>query len=122
MGLVAGLLLGADDVDPTTAAHEIRSSLLAAAGSLEVAGIEYEESVADGEIVRQPEYEGALSALRSSRDRFDEVRPALVTLFRDRVEPIDALYDEIEQAMTERVDPADITTSIEALISLLEGD
>ena len=122
LGLTVGLILASDDPDPTTAAHDIRSTLFAAAGSLEVAAIEYEESISSGAVVREAEYEGALAALASSRDRFGEVRPALVTLFRDRVEPIEDLYGEIEQAMRDRVDPAEITADIETLISLLEGD
>lgn len=121
VGLLAGLILGSDEPDPTTAAHEIRSTLAAAAGSLEVAAIEYEESVADGAVVREPEYEGALGALESSRQRFSEVRAALVSLFPDQVEPIEDLYDAIERGMTAHVDAAEISADVDRLIALLEG-
>lgn len=122
VGLVLGLVLAADDQDPTDAAHAIRAELVAAAGSLEVAAIEYEESVVDGDVVAEAEYEGAVGALASSRERFDEVRPALVSLLPAHVDPIDALYEEIEQSMTARVDAAEVTDSIEQLIALLEGE
>lgn len=122
MGLVTGLALGADDADPTEAAHAIRAELIAAAGSLEVVAIEYEESVADGEIVAEAEYEGALGALASSRERYDLVRPALVSLLPAHVEPIDALYDDVERSMSARADATEVADTIEQLIALLEGE
>lgn len=121
IGLIAGLIIGDEDLDPTAMAHEIRATLAGAAGSLEVAGIEYEESVADGEVVRDAEYDGALGAFESSRDRFEEVRAALVSLFPDQVEPIDELYEEISRAMRARADAAHVSAAIDTLIALLEG-
>lgn len=122
IGLVVGLALGRTDPDPEEAGREIRAALVSAAGSLEVAAIEYEESVSDGEVTREAEYEGALGALNSSRARYDEVRPVLVSLFPSLVEPIDDLYGEIEQSMRSRRDPAQVSAELQRLESILKGE
>jgi hypothetical protein len=116
------LALGSSDPDPEEAGREIKAALVSAAGSLEVAAIEYEESVADGEVTRETEYEGALSALDSSRARYDDVRPVLVSLFPSQVEPIDDLYGEIEQLMRSRSDPTEVNAAIQELESILKGE
>lgn len=122
VGLLTGLALGGSDPDPREAGQEIKAALVSAAGSLEVAGIEYEESVSDGEVTKEAEYEGALSALDSSRARYDEVRPVLVSLFPSQVEPIDDLYGEIERLMRSRSDPAQVKAALEELESVLKGE
>jgi hypothetical protein len=122
VGLITGLALGSSDPDPEEAGREIKAALVSAAGSLEVAAIEYEESVADGEVTRETEYEGALSALDSSRARYDDVRPVLVSLFPSQVEPIDDLYGEIEQLMRSRSDPTEVNAAIQELESILKGE
>jgi hypothetical protein len=122
VGLITGLALGSSDPDPEEAGREIKAALVSAAGSLEVAAIEYEESVADGEVTRETEYEGALGALDSSRARYDDVRPVLVSLFPSQVEPIDDLYGEIEQLMRSRSDPTEVNAAIQELESILKGE
>jgi hypothetical protein len=122
IGLITGLALGGSDPDPEEAGREIKAALVSAAGSLEVAAIEYEESVSDGEVTREAEYDGALSALDSSRARYDEVRPVLVSLFPSQVVPIDDLYDEIEQLMRSRIEPARVTAELQELESILKGE
>jgi hypothetical protein len=122
VGLITGLAFGSSDPDPREAGREIKAALVSAAGSLEVAAIEYEESVSDGEIVREAEYDGAVSALDSSRARYDEVRPVLAALFPSQVTPIDELYGEIEQLMRARSDPARVTAVLQQLESVLKGE
>jgi hypothetical protein len=122
IGLITGLALGGSDPDPEEAGREIKAALVSAAGSLEVAAIEYEESVSDGEVTREAEYDGALSALDSSRARYDEVRPVLVSFFPSQVVPIDDLYDEIEQLMRSRIEPARVTAELQELESILKGE
>lgn len=122
VGLVTGLALGSSDPDPMEAGREIKTVLVSAAGSLEVAAIEYEESVSDGEITKEAEYEGALSALDSSRARYDEVRPVLVSLFPSQIEPIDELYGEIEGSMRSKRDAAQVTAALGELQSFLKGE
>ena len=121
-GLVIGLALGGSDPSPQEAGREIEAALVSAAGSLEVAGIEYEEAVSDGEVTTEAEYEGALSALDSSRARYDEVRPVLVGLFPSQVESVDDLYGEIEQLMRSRSDPAQVNVRLQELESVLKGE
>ncbi len=122
VGLVTGLALASSDPNPQEAGQEIKAALVSVAGSLEVAAIEYEESVSDGEVTKEAEYEGALSALDSSRTRYGEVRPVLVSLFPSQVEPIDDLYGEIEQLMRSRSDPARVTAGLQELESILKGE
>jgi hypothetical protein len=122
IGLVIGLALGRSDPDPEEAGTEIKAALVSAASTLEVTAIEYEESVSDGEVTKEAEYEGALSALESSRARYDEVRPVLVSLFPSQVEPIDDLYGEIERLMRSRTDPAQVNAALQELESILKGE
>jgi hypothetical protein len=122
IGLLTGLALGGSDPDAREAGREIEAALASAAGSLEVAGIEYEESVSDGEVTKEAEYEGALSALNSSRARYDEIRPVLLSLFPSQVERMDDLYGELEQLMRSRRDPTEVTEASQELESLLKGE
>jgi hypothetical protein len=122
IGFGIGLGVGSRDPDPTEVASDLRADLVAAAGSLEVAEIEYTESVADGEITRQAEYEGALGAIESSEARYRQVAPALEALVPSRSDEIDALFDECGRAMRERVDPAEVTECLGELRDLLKGE
>jgi hypothetical protein len=122
LGLVIGLALGGSEIDPQEASREIKTRLVSAAGSLDVAEVEYEESVEDGEVVKQTEYEGALSALDSSRARYREVRSAIASLFPSQVEPIDALYAQIDALMRSQAEAAKVTTALQELEAMLKGE
>lgn len=120
-GLVAGLAIGSKDPDPLAAAQEVRAALVSAAGSLEVAVIEYEEAVGPGGVESQPEYEGARDALASSRERYREVRPALDALAPATVELLDALYDRCTALVEERVPAPEVEECAVELSAALEG-
>jgi hypothetical protein len=120
VGLVAGLAFAGGDPDPIDAARAINAALNSAAGSLEVAAVEYRESVAGGEVTKQAEFEGALAALASSKSRYSGVRPALSALPVE-VEPIDELYEELESSMESRADRATVTATLEELEALLRS-
>lgn len=122
IGVAVGFALGDREPDPTEVAGEVRAELVAAAGSLEVAEIEYEESVSDGEITRQAEYDGAVSAVESSEDRFRAVAPAVEALAPERTQEIESLYADCSSAMTERVDPTEVASCLDQLRALLEGE
>jgi hypothetical protein len=121
VGLGAGLALGGGDPAPADAAQAIEAELSSAAGSLEVAAVEYRESVAGGEVLKEAEYEGAKAALASSQSRYAEIRPALSAL-PVSLEPIDELYDQIESSMESRDDPETVTSALEELEELLQGE
>lgn len=122
LGLMIGLVVGDRDVDPVTAGETIRTELIAAASSLEVAAVEYRESVSGGEVTAPAEYDGALAALDSSRARYLTVRPALISLFPDQVAVLDDGYDDIRGLMEERTDAAAVTAGLERLEALLKGE
>ena len=121
-GLVVGLTLGSNDMDPGEAAQDIKAELVSAAGSLEVAGIEYEESVSGGEITRQEEYDGALSAIASAKERYESVRPALASLVPSLATQIDDGFSRCEELMSEAADPAEVAPALGELEGLLKGD
>lgn len=119
VGLLVGLALGSSDPDPRAVAGDIQAKLAAAAGSLEVAEIEYEEAIDGTEVTSPAEYEGALAALASSRDRYREVRPALDVLAPSLVERLDQLYEECTELMdraAEEPEVARCTTDLEAAL------
>ena len=122
IGLGIGYALGDKEPDPTEVADGVQAELVAAAGSLEVAQIEYEESVSDGEVTRRAEYEGAVGAVESSERRFKSVAPAVETLAPDRAAEIEALYDECSDRMSDRADAPKVMQCLEELRALLEGD
>jgi hypothetical protein len=122
LGFGIGYLVGDRPPDPADSVRALRTSLLAAAASLDVAAVEYEESVVDGEIVRRPEYEGALAALRSSRRKFAEVRDPVAALAPERVDPIDSLYTEVEGLMERRAPAEEVAAALTDLQALLEGE
>jgi hypothetical protein len=121
-GVLIGLAIGSADPDPSEAATRIRSSLVAAAGSLEVAAIEYEEAVTDGRIEAQAEYDGALDALGSSNARYREVRGALEALVPDVAEDLDGLYERCRGLMEDTVDTPEVVACLEDLEAALQGD
>lgn len=100
-------------------AREVRSALASSAGTLEVAGIEYSEAVEEGEIVNDPEYRGALDALASSRDRFEEVRPAVVAFTPERADEIVEAFEKVEGLMTDRADEQLVEESLGSLADAL---
>ncbi|MDQ3964811.1 MAG: hypothetical protein M3277_13025 [Actinomycetota bacterium] len=117
LGLVAGLAIGggigfavgspdAPDIEAAVAA--IETSLVRAAGSLEIVAIEYAEAVEDEEVVARSEYEGALAAEASSEAEYRRVRAGLRTIVPDRVAVIDAGYEQLREAMTSRADEAEV--------------
>ena len=120
-GLGAGMALGSSDPDPAAAASILKTNLVSAAGSLEVAAIEYTEAVSGGRVVSEAEYSGALDALRSSRSKYSAVRSALSSLFPRQVESIDSLYDEAEDLMSARADATEVATLLEDLQLVLKG-
>jgi hypothetical protein len=122
VGIIVGVLVTRSDPDPLEAARSVQVELDRAASSLEVVAIEYDESVDAGEVVRGAEYRGAQDALESSRNRFDEVRPAMEVLAPDRAESIADAYEAVDGSIESRADPADVTSQIESLTTLLHGD
>ena len=123
MGIGIGALIGGEEFDPADAGAQVRSELVSAAGSLEVAAVEYEESVSDGEITRRPEYEGALDALASSEDRYGDVAPALETLAPERADAISSAYDTCGDLMADLADPNEVGACLIDLGDLLsEGE
>lgn len=123
IGLGIGVLIGDDELDPGAAAAQVRSELISAAGSLEVAAVEYEESVSDGEVTRRAEYEGALDALASSEDRYGDVAPALETLAPARADDISSAYVRCGDLMADLADPSEVGGCLSDLGNLLsEGE
>jgi hypothetical protein len=122
IGIGIGIAIG--NREPATAeiAADLQVDLVSAAGSLEIAGIEYAESVSDGQITRQTEYEGALGAIESSRALYREVAPALDALAPTRAEDIAALYDECLVAMRTRAETDEVTACLTELGDLLKGE
>ena len=122
VGVIAGILVSRSDPDPLEAARLAQAELDRAASSLEVVAIEYDESVDAGEVVSDAEYRGTQDALESSRNRFNDVRPALEVLAPDRANSIDDAYAAVERNIEARADPAEVSDQIESLRRLLRGD
>ena len=114
-------LKGTEPPDPLDALASLRATLAAAAGTLEVVDIEYRESVQDGAVVSQPEYEGARDALTRSRQRYAEARPALRELDPNLVTDADALYQDIERLIDQRAPEEEVTEATARLADLLRG-
>ena len=120
VGILVGLALTGGDEDPS-GAEEIQGALFAAAGSVEVAAIEYEEAVAaGGDITSRSEYTGARDALSSGRSRYMEVRESLSSLAPERVEELDAAFDAAEELMAEAADAEEVVPALEELEALLK--
>jgi hypothetical protein len=114
-------LRGDDPPDPVEALSSLRSTLTSAAGTLEVVDVEYRESVRDGEVVNESEYDGARAALQRSRQRYLGGRSALLVLDRDLVTSADALYSDIERLVDERAPTEEVTQATGDLADLLTG-
>ena len=121
IGIGVGFVLGREDPDPAEGTRLVRQELTAAAAGLEVAGIEYEEAVDDGEVVNDTEYQGSLAALESSRDRFESVRDALATLAPEHADEIEAAYDAAATAMEAPEPPDEVQQLLDEVTELLEG-
>ena len=120
VGIAIGFVLGREDPDPAEGVRLIQQELIGAAAGLEVAGIEYSESVENGEVVNDTEYEGALAALQSSRDRFESVSAALRELAPERVQEIEVLYDEIAAEMEAQAESDAVTQMLDDLEAALK--
>ena len=121
IGLLMGLLAGREEFDPAESGEVINATLSSAAGSLDVAAVEYAESVAKGEVTNQAEFDGALAAVSSSRAKFSEVRPALETVFSRQIAAIEGLYDEADGSMRSHERPQTVTSLLLRLQRLLKG-
>ena len=120
VGTGIGLLLGRDEPNAAEGVRLIQQELTGAAAGLEVAGIEYAESVENGEVTNETEYRGALDALASSRDRFESIKHALATLAPDRAGEIEAAYEEAAAAMEDRIDGDALDELLDGLAALLK--
>ena len=120
-GLLLGVVIGRSDSKPLTSIPLLRSTLVSAAGSLEVAAIEYRESVEGGRVVKEAEYEGSLGAVRSSRAKYSTVRSELQSLFQSQAAEIDQLYDEVENLVISRAPASQVASRLQKLESLLTG-
>lgn len=119
VGVLVGLALTGDD--DATGAEEIQSALFGAAGSVEVAAIEYEEAVVGGgDVTSTSEYKGARDALQSGRARYAEVRAPLQTLAPERVEELDAAFDAAEELMESEAEASEVVAALEDLETLLK--
>ena len=120
VGVLVGLALTGDD--DSTGAEDIQATLFAAAGSVEVAGIEYEEAVAAGGDIRsRSEYAGARDALDSGRERYLEVRNSLDSLAPERVDALDEAFHEAEELMADAADSDEVGAALGRLEELLKG-
>jgi hypothetical protein len=118
IGLGAGILLRPDP-DPVAAARDMSADLAGAAGLLEVAQVEYEESVSGTEVISPREYRAARAALSRSRNRFGDARPALEALSDSAAKAIDAGYDRIQALMGEPAPPVRVAAALRRLARLL---
>ena len=124
VGILVGLLISLafrSEPSPADVAADVRAELAAAAGSLEVVAIEYDESVVDGEVTKDAEYRGAVSALASSRDRYENVAAAVEALAPDRATAIEDAYDEAESQMSDHVPTEELTATLDEIEALLTG-
>lgn len=120
VGVIAGVALSGDD--GAGDAEEIQAALFSAAGSVEVAGIEYEEAVAaGGDITSRSEYAGARDALESGRARYLEVRDSLDSLAPERVDALDEAFDEADGLMADAADSDEVGAALDRLEDLLKG-
>lgn len=117
-----GLALGRSEPTADEAGVVMKTSLLAAAGALEVAAIEYTEAVPEGEVIKEQEYEGALAALQSSRSKYRDVRAAVASLFPSEASAIDRLYARADALMSQPAPASEVVTALEDLESLLNPD
>lgn len=122
VGIVTGLVLGNDEPDPVESVREISVTLTEASSVLEIVEIEYEEALEDGTGEGDAEYEGALDALARSRTSWTEVRPAVELLAPETASEVDALYGDLDQAMTDEALPEEINELTGELSELLDPE
>lgn len=115
-GLIVWALLPEGEPSPAERTASVRSELIAAEGALEIVAIEYAESVRDGAIVAQAEYDGAKAALARSRARYEAVRADLLP--EDSAE-IESAYARLGRLMEQRVPNDELGAEIEELSRLL---
>jgi hypothetical protein len=123
-GLLVGLLTGyalRSAPDPATAIEETRTALLGAAATLEIVGVEYAESVEDGRIVARPEYDAALSALSSSRERYAEAAEVVAVVSPVSARAIEDGYGRLERMIRGLADEDDLRAAAESLGDTLAG-
>lgn len=119
VGLLVGLAVTTDQGG--TGAEDIQAALFGAAGSVEVAAIEYEEAVSTGgNVTSTSEYAGARDALKSGRARYMEVREPLASLAPERVEELDGAFDAAEDLMSDAADAREVVAALEELEALLK--
>lgn len=125
VGLGLGLLIGwgllRPEPNPAELIASARATLASAAATLEVVEIEYDEAVEDSRIVARPEYEGARSALRSSRERYAEARAVVAAVSADDASAIDDAYDDLERAVDARAPAEEVSASAQGLREMLTG-
>lgn len=125
VGLLAGLLLGtllSSDPEPAEAVRAVRADLASAASLLEVASVEYEESVSGGEVVSEQEFEGAKDAIARSRELAESAVPALRVLAPSAADAVIEGYDQVEALMAQPAEPSDVNAALDDLRArLIEG-
>ena len=118
IGLGAGILLRPGP-DPVAAARDLSADLDGAAGLLEVAQVEYEESVSGSRVTNPREYRAARAALSRSRNRFGDARPALEALSDPAAAAIAVGYDRMQALMDAPAPPARVAAALRRLVRLL---
>lgn len=120
VGLLAGYLLRSGP-DPVEAIEETRTELLGAAATLEIVRVEFAEAVEDGEIVARPEYEGALDALASSRERYVGVAGVVAVLSPETDDAVREAYEGLESMLRDLAGEEDVAAATENLARMLTG-
>ncbi len=125
VGLLIGLgvgafFLGRSDPNPTEAIRSIRTELTGVAGVLEVLEVEYRESVRDGKVVSDAEYQGAQDALERARSRFAGVRETLRAIDPERVEDIHGKFDDLRALLAGHAPASDVSSVVRELKSDLD--
>jgi hypothetical protein len=121
VGVLVGLVVGSNEPDPEAAAQSIRSDMQAAASTLDIVPIEYDEGVEDGEVVSEREYGAARDAVQRSREQFQPATDVLSLFATDVVGDIEAGYNDLVEAIDAVEDPDDVERRAEALADLLTG-
>ena len=122
IGIVSALaLVGDRPTDLADAARRMQRELDGAAGLLEVARIEYRESVVDGRVLSEPEYRASQAAVTRSRARYDTVVGALAVLDPARASDAGRRYDALADLMEEPADADRIDDASAALQEVLRA-
>lgn len=124
--LVVGLLLGmamfgGEQTSQSDVVSDVKLALSGARANLDVAKVEYRESVQAGRVVRAPEYRGALAALSRSRSRINEVREVLDLIPYQSSANFNTKYDEIGKSMRLKADPSNVDRQIDELSRAIRG-